>query len=145
MKVKDIMTKSVKTVRMTSNLKQVRELIYETGMSHLIVTDAVGIYKGIISRNDLLEKLSSLMLQTSGKKYTNLELERLKAGDIMTSSTVNIAPDDSLHYATEILLQKKFHALPVIKNYRAVGVVTQHDLLKSYYESTAYTQTANYE
>jgi len=144
-KISAIMMKPVTTVMLTANLKKVRETFIESGKSHLVVTDAVGTFKGVISKTDLLEKTTSVMLGTSGKTYTELELNRIKASDLMTKFTVNLEPNDTIDYATEILLQKKFHSLPVVKNYRAVGIVTQYDLLKSYYEAKAFVNTVNYE
>jgi len=144
-KVKEIMTTDVTNVLWTTNLKRIYELFQDTGLSHLIVTDSVGTYKGIISKTDLLESVTKVMMSTSGERYTELELERIPASDVMTDGTVNLRPEDDVNYATEVLLQKKFHALPVVQNYSIIGIVTKHDLLKVYYESIAYTKNLNYE
>jgi len=144
-KVKDVMIRSVVTVNQTNSLDQVRKAFSTNKMSHLLVTDSVGMYKGVISKTDLLEKITNVMLATSGRRYTELELHNIQAHSIMTGQTVNIRPEDTIEYATEVLLQKTFHCLPVVKNFRAVGILTKHDLLKSYYEEKAFTNAANYE
>jgi CBS-domain-containing membrane protein len=143
--IKKIMSKSIVTVSLTTSLKMINEKFYETGLSHLIVTDTVGTYKGIISKTDMLARVNKLMLSSSGKKFTELELSTITASDIMTRNTVNLEVDHSIEYATEALLQKKFHALPVVKNYKAVGILTKHDLLQHLYESMAFVKNANHE
>lgn len=144
-KVKELMTPKVLNIESSASMQEVIRFFAHNDISHAVVTDNVGIYKGIISKTDLVNKMNYLLKETSSQTYTRLEMENQKARDIMTRITVNLKPEDTIDYATEILLQNRFHSLPVINNFRAVGIVTKHDLLKGYYEQVAYSQNLNYE
>lgn len=144
-RIKDIMNSNLLSIQDTDSLTEVINFFGKNEVSHAIVTDTVGTYKGIISKTDLVSALSRLLKATSGGTYTSLEMDNHKAKDFMTTNTVNLEPDQTLEYATEILLQGKFHSLPVVHNFKTVGLVTKHDLLKGYYEQTAYIKNLNHE
>lgn len=144
-KVRDLMTTDILTIEATASMIDVISFFGNNDVSHAIVTDTVGTYKGIISKTDLVNKMSNLLKETSSQTYTRLEMKSQKASDIMTTRIVNLEPDQSIDYATELLLQGNFHSLPVLKNFMAVGLVTKHDLLRGYYEQRAYSQNMNYE
>ena len=92
-----------------------------------------------------MNRLSKIVTATSSQAYTKMVMENLKAADVMTANTVNLEPGQSIDFGTELLLQGKFHSLPVIKNKRIVGLITKHDLLKGYYEQSAYNKNMNHE
>ena len=144
-KVSEIMSAFPVTVNWKASMSEVNEKFNTTELSHLIVVDDTEIFKGIISKQDLFNMTRWLMNRTSGKKYTELELNNMEARDMMTTDTVNLDKDTSIDYAAELLLQKKFHSLPVIHNFKAIGILTTYDLLKHYYESKAYTRNVNFE
>lgn len=49
----------------------------------------------------------------------------------MSASPVTVEPDDTLETVKEIFDQLAFHHLPVVEDYRLVGVVSDRDLLKA--------------
>lgn len=50
---------------------------------------------------------------------------------LMSPSPVTVEPDDTLATVKEIFDQLKFHHLPVVDDYRLVGLVSDRDLLKA--------------
>jgi len=50
---------------------------------------------------------------------------------IMSASPVTVEPDDTLATVKEIFDQLAFHHLPVVEDYRLVGLVSDRDLLKA--------------
>lgn len=50
---------------------------------------------------------------------------------LMSPSPVTVEPDDTLATVQEIFAQLKFHHLPVVEDYRLVGLVSDRDLLKA--------------
>lgn len=50
---------------------------------------------------------------------------------IMTTNVVTVSPDDNLAKVKDLLFNKRFEHIPVVKgpNNRLVGIVTPHDLL----------------
>jgi acetoin utilization protein AcuB len=51
---------------------------------------------------------------------------------IMTSKVVTVSPDDKLTVVKDILFNKRFHHIPVVKgpNNRLVGIITSYDIFK---------------
>ncbi len=53
----------------------------------------------------------------------------------MTENPISVQPLDDIDYSVEVLLQQKFHILPVVNdNNEPVGVLTALDLLKGLYQ-----------
>lgn len=50
---------------------------------------------------------------------------------LMSASPVTVEPDDTLATVKEIFDQLAFHHLPVVEDYRLVGVVSDRDLFKA--------------
>lgn len=47
--------------------------------------------------------------------------------DIMSSSIIFVSPSDKIEYVAEILAKKKIHGVPVIKNDKLLGIITETD------------------
>ena len=115
-------------------VNQIFKTFDSKNVSHLIVTNDQDEISGVISKQDLLSKINSISRESSGKIYTKLKMTDIKAKDIMTENPISVRRDDALEYAVELLLQKKFHCLPVLESNKTIGIVTAFDLLKGYYQ-----------
>jgi CBS domain-containing protein len=70
---------------------------------------------------------------TTGKTYNQIQLDSVKAKEVMTADPITVLPTDSIIYAEELLLQGEFHCLPVVDKLNApLGMVTPYDILKYY-------------
>jgi CBS domain-containing protein len=58
------------------------------------------------------------------------DLSSLQAQDVMCAKIVKLTPDDKIGTAAELLLDRRFKALPVVSNGRLVGIVTSYDVLR---------------
>lgn len=124
-----------KFVHESQPLIEIMEQMDKNKLSHILVKNKKNKLSGIISKNDLLQKLNSIANQTSGKSYTAFNMKSVTAKEIMTKDPICIQKEDDIAYAVELLLQRKFHALPVIEDEKPVGIVTFYDLLKGYYQA----------
>jgi CBS domain-containing protein len=124
------------SVSTSVSLTHILQKMQSESVSHLIVMDDNQDMVGIISKADLLVKMQSLSATTSGKAYTSKIMESVKAKDIMVTNIISLKKEDPIEYATELLLQKQFHCLPVVEDNKAIGIITFYDLLKAYYEET---------
>lgn len=122
------------TIKQDQSLDQVITLMNNTGLSHVLVKDNRDRLVGVISKEDVLKKIIQLLNETTGKTYNSYVTNSLKAFEVMTSDPIILNPEDSLEYAVELLLQNEFHCLPVVKDEHPIGIVTQYDLLKGYYQ-----------
>ena len=63
--------------------------------------------------------------------------------EIMQSETIVVQPEDSVHRALELLIEHDISGLPVTNaDKRIVGVISERDVLKLFYEPEAHTVSA---
>lgn len=128
------MIKDPEVVLENNSLHQIMKILNETGLSHLLVNDQDNSLVGVISKEDILFRIKKLLNETTGKSYNALVTNSITASDVMTKDPVYLKPSDSLDYAVELLLQREFHCLPVVKDKVPIGILTSYDLLKAYYQ-----------
>jgi len=59
------------------------------------------------------------------------EGEGKKCGDIMTKDVIFARPHDRILKASEVMMRHAISQLPVVKNERVVGTVTEEDIIKN--------------
>ncbi len=128
--ISSIMTGRVISIIKETKIKEIQEVFETHKIHHLPVIDKGQKVVGIISKTDILLFLQKLSLKTSGKTYSNLEMNSLSAKDIMTPEPLVLDPDDTVGLAADIFLTNDLHAAPVVEDNMLVGIITSHDLLK---------------
>lgn len=114
-----------------SSLKESLRIMRKEKVSHLIVRSTDNKLLGVISKQDVMDSLFSLISRTTGKTYTALELEALTAYDIMISNPYSLTEDSSAKEAAQLLVEHKINCIPVVdKTNTIVGVITSYDILK---------------
>jgi CBS domain-containing protein len=142
---KDIMTRSVVTVKPDTSIEELASLLVKYQISGVPVVDQAGTLYGIVTENDLISRNKRLHIPTvvsfldaaiyleSSKKFEQ-EVKRLtasKAGDICNRKVVTIGEDASLIDIATIMTEKKVHLLPVVRNGKLTGIVGKRDLVKA--------------
>ena len=122
MRVADLMTTCVRTVRTTTPLKQAAALMREHRVSGLPVVDGEGCVLGVVSEADVLRMLGS-------------DQHAFETRDAMTSPAVTIARDASASQAAELMLEHSVNRLPVVAAGELVGIVSRSDLVRAYTRS----------
>ena len=84
----------------------------------LLVEDADGNLRGILSERDLVMKLDKP------------RLEGVSVADLMTSDPVALRPDDSVAIAIHKMAVGGFRHIPLVADGRATGIVSARDLLR---------------
>ena len=128
MKVRDIMTSDVLTVRADDAIRRAAALADERGIRRFPVLDAEGALVGILTDRDLKNATVSSIVLTEKKSHDFL-LDTTKVGQIMTARPRTVTPDTSLQEAAGIILEMKVGGLPVVQGERLVGIVTETDLV----------------
>lgn len=105
------------TVEDNMSLTSCAKLMLNKGISSLIVTHKNSTDVGIITKTDIVDYYS--------KFYKRLN----KVRDYMTTSVFSISPDELVIEAIRLLLENKVARIVVIKNDKAIGIITGRDLL----------------
>jgi CBS domain-containing protein len=144
MRVKDVMTSEVATVRPDTPLKEVARELIERGISGMPVVDDEGQVVGVISETDLVVKergeprerggaLASLLHRVDPDNQ--LKLAARVAGEAMTSPAITIESFWPVSVAAKRMLDSAVDRLPVVKQGRLIGIVTRADLVRAFARS----------
>jgi len=78
-------------------------------------------YRGVIG----LESLIAPLIRTNPEKFLN------DVSEVMTKEVVTCSPEDEVEKIWRLMQTTRFAGLPVVKDGKLVGIVTQKDLLES--------------
>ncbi|MBI4011968.1 MAG: CBS domain-containing protein [Candidatus Rokubacteria bacterium] len=123
------MTPSPITVPPGSPVFEVRRLMDERRIRHLLVTHA-GDLAGIITDRDLRLNLPSPATGLSVWEI-NYILMKLTVGEVMTKRVLTIGATRDIEAAAQMMLEHRIGALPVLDEGRLVGILTETDLLRA--------------
>ncbi len=126
--VSTIMTKNLVALTRSDNLERAEVLFNRHKIKHMPVVSGEAII-GMLSYTDLM-RISFAEASSIGSDtletvvFNNFSIEEVMVKDVVTIST-----DTTIKEAAQILAEKEFHALPVLKDGALVGIVTTTDLL----------------
>lgn len=141
MKVKDLMTAKVITVRSTTMLKEAAGLLAEHRISGLPVVDADGHVVGVLSEGDVLFKevgaprKPSLFerLVSAPSLEIDLKIAATTAGEAMSVPALTIGHNRSASEAAAMMIDNGVKRLPVVDDQGTlVGIVTRADLVRAF-------------
>ena len=144
-KVKDIMTKEVIAVSPDTEIVSAAKILLENRINGMPVIDAFGRLVGIICQSDLVAQqkgipipslftlLESYIPLTSIKRIDK-EMEKIAAltvKEAMTLEPVTVGPETDIEEVAKLMVDKKYHTLPVVDGGKVVGIVGKEDVLKT--------------
>src|SRR5574338_1550722 len=118
--VKDIMTKSLVMVDSSSTVNADAKLMEKTKVGSVIITEK-DIPVGIITDRDFAITIAAHAYPV-----------HTKVKQVMSAPLVHIRPDDEVWLAADLMYSRKIKRLPVLDEYKLLGIVTATDLLKLY-------------
>ena len=145
LKLRDIMTKDVLTVKPETSLEEFASLLVKNQVSGAPVLGAGGVLVGIMTENDLIDQNKRLHIPTvvsfldaaiyleSSKKFAD-EVKRVTAtrvGDLCTRTVVSISEGTTLTDIATIMAEQKVHLLPVVRAGKVVGIVGKRDVVRA--------------
>ncbi len=144
MRVEDVMTTEVLTVRSDTSLKEAAELLTRNRISGLPVVDADGHVVGVLSEGDILFKergarekrgLVDRWLDLPLPEVT-AKLDARTAGEAMSAPAVTIGRKRPLTEAANSMIEEGVNRLPVVDDEgRLIGIVTRADLVRAFVRS----------
>ena len=141
--VAQVMTRNVLTVTPDAPLRNVARLLSDHGISGVPVVEK-GSVLGIVSEADIIAKERGPMRPRSrfsrwfARKAPPTDDERLEArtaGEAMTAPAITIESWRTAADAATLMLDRRVHRLPVLKDGKLVGIVTRGDLVSAFARS----------
>ena len=146
MTVRDVMTRSVVSVRRETPLREVAQLLLEGRISGLPVVDDAGAVLGVVSEADFLLKeqgpptvehprLARLLGESRDERARKAKLGALNAGEAMTAPAITVPSTCRIVDAAALMTERGVNRLPVVDDGRLVGIVSRADLVRAYVRS----------
>jgi len=146
---KEIMTTDVITLTPDTDIARAAQVLLDNGINGAPVVDDQGNLKGILCQSDLVSQQKKLplpgiftMLDAYITLPTTKHLEKqiskitaLKVAQAMTPDPMTITPDTDLESIAALMVDKKFHTLPVVEAGKVVGIVGKKDVLRTLFKS----------
>lgn len=131
MLVQDIMTTHPACLKEDASIQEALDTFKGKHYDHFPIVNEDGDLVGIVSKSDIYHKLVELLRETSGHNYNEILMRNTMVSDLMTPQPIFVEEDTVLSDAIGSLLGIGFHALPVCRNMKVVGIVTSRDLLQA--------------
>lgn len=140
MKVKDIMTKKVKTLSPDISVKDAAIKLFELQISGLPVVDNGNHVVGMFTEKDLIkmvlpahiEHVEGLTQIFGGealeKKFARAD--NIKVSEIMRKEVVCVDEDIDIAEVAKIMIMKKVRRIPVVKDNKLIGIVARGDIVR---------------
>lgn len=127
--VSTIMTTNVVKLDITDDLTKAESLFKKYKIRHIPVVSGSKII-GILSYTDLLRISFVDAVDEENDEIDTMVYNMFTVEQVMAKNLVTITPDTTIKETAEILAEREFHALPVVKDDVLVGIVTTTDILR---------------
>ena len=144
-KAKDIMTRDILSVTPDTEIVKAAKILLENRINGLPVIDASGKLVGILCQSDLVAQQKSIPIPSvftllesfvplTSMKRIDKEVEKIAALTVkqdMTPNPVTVGPETDIEDVAKLMVDKKYHTLPVMEGDKIVGIVGKEDVLKT--------------
>ncbi|MCU0573226.1 MAG: CBS domain-containing protein [Syntrophobacteraceae bacterium] len=145
LKARDIMCRNVVTVSPESGITETVAILLEKRVNGLPVVDGKGRLQGIICQSDLIAQQKRVpipsvfallggLIPLQSPRDLEKEVEKIAAirvAQAMTPKPVTVTPETSLEEIATLMVEKKYHTLPVVEDGKLVGIIGKEDVLKT--------------
>ena len=131
--VTSVMSSDITFVNPDTIMDEVSDIFSGKNIHHLPVINDEGEIVGIVSKSDYYKLLNSYTIfnrkdiDAMNERY----LKSLIVEDVMTENPVCIHWDSKVETVIQVFLENLFHALPVVKDKKLVGIITPYDILSN--------------
>lgn len=115
--VEEIMSTHVISCSYDQTVQHAAQLMRDKLISCLIVLKDKA-PMGIITERDIVYRLVA----------RNLDASHVLVKELMSAPLKTVSPEENVYYASRVMITNHIKKLPVVKNKRLVGIITQTDL-----------------
>jgi acetoin utilization protein AcuB len=137
--VRDRMTKHPLTITEDQSLSGAHRYMQEQSVRHLPVVNRAGAMVGLVTEDDLLKAEPSRATSLSVWEIHGL-LDRIEVKDVMVRKVITTTEDTPIEEAAHLMLEHKIGCLPVLRDGKLVGIITESDLFATFMELFAARQ-----
>jgi len=123
-----IMTKDVIALNYKDDLETAELLFKKHNIRHIPVVKGQSIV-GMLSYTDLLRISFADAVDEYDSEIDTVVYNMFTIEQVMAKTVVSVTPETTIKQVAKILGEKEFHALPVVEDYKLVGIVTTTDLI----------------
>ena len=127
--ISEIMTQQVISLESNESLEKAEGLMKKNHIRHLPITKD-GLLVGMLSLTDLQRISFTTTFNEEGLNSDSLIYDMFSVEQIMTHHPISIDLKDGMIKALEILVEKEFHALPIVDGENLVGIITTTDAIR---------------
>ena len=129
LKVKDLMTSPVFSLKENDSLHSARSLMDLQRIRHIPIVTVDNAFTGLVTHRDIL---SATISQLAGlDPETQKEIDSgIPIREIMRTDITSVDEGASLKDAAQLLLNHKYGCLPVVQDGELTGILTEADFLR---------------
>ena len=120
MKISALMIPNPITITENASISEAIELMKVNSIRHLPVVSGENRLQGFVTLADLKQGLIPSMVG-------DLSLQ-----DLMVKNPIIVDPDDDIEIAAQLIYKHKIGGIPVIKDNKVVGILTESDILRAF-------------
>jgi CBS domain-containing protein len=122
--VEELMTRDVLTVEPSATIGEAAEKMNESNVGAVVVMEDMARIVGIVTERDLLRAVAA-----------RARAAEARVRQWMTPDPVTIDPETTIEDAARVMFDHNFRHLPVVKDGRALGIVSLRVLSRWAFES----------
>jgi CBS domain-containing protein len=126
--VKELMMDQLYTLKPTNTVHQARDLMLDKQIRHIPIVDNSGKFIGLLTKRDILAASISSLAEIDNKERDELE-DGIPISEIMITDVVVAQEDTNLLDAAQHLLGQKHGCLPIFRDDKLVGILTESDFV----------------
>ena len=145
LKAKDIMTTDIVSVRGTTPVSELAELLTSNNISGAPVLDDDDKVIAVVTESDLIDQSKKLHIPTvvtildsvfylENPDKMEAEMKKIagsKVSEICSRSPKTVSSDTKLDEIATIMAEENIHTLPVLEEGKLVGIIGKKDIIKT--------------
>lgn len=136
--VERIMKENVFTLLPTDTVEHALQLMEQKSIRHIPIVNAMEQLVGIISDRDVRDVMHSSLSENVGRDDLNQPLSKVMKTNLLTGH-----PLDFVEEVAALFYEYKISCLPIVRDSKLVGIVTESDLLYTFIQLTGANQPAS--
>jgi len=127
------MTKELVVATKDTTIAEAALLLKQHKIRRLPVVDEKGNLLGILSKEDLINGLPSIIdpLKDNAERIL---ITQVKVISLMTADPITLSPADPLEKGAKLMRRNKIGGIPVVEEGKLVGIITESDIFQAFME-----------